>query len=170
MRRLLPAAIAALVVLAVALANADLLSGRSTPSFRDIATTQRPARALASALGPASLNPHASFGQPFHGNPNLVLGYPFPVAPRWMGLHLLLHALLGGLGFLVFLRLLGRSPEAAVAGALAFSFSGYALSSTAFLNATTTLAFVPWLLASVAAARLPGRHALRLSASTASNW
>ena len=163
MRRLLPAAIAALVVLAVALANADLLSGRTTPSFRDLATTQRPARALASTLGPASINPHASFGQPFRGNPNLVLAYPFPVAPRWAGLHLLLHAFLGGLGFLAFLKLLGRSAEAAVAGALAFAFSGYALSCTAFLNAATTLAWIPWLLAAVAAARLPGRHAMRLS-------
>ena len=163
MRRFLPAAAAALVVLAVALANADLLSGRTTPSFRDLATTQRPARALAASLGPASLNPHASFGQPFRGNPNLVLAYPFPVAPRWLGAQVLLHALLGGLGFLAFLLLLGRSQEAAVAGALAFSFSGYALSCTAFLNASTTLAFVPWLLAGAAAARLPGRHALRLS-------
>ena len=143
MRRLLPAAVAALVLLAVALANVDLLTGRATPSFRDLATTQRPARALAASLGAAALNPHASFGQPFHGNPNLVLAYPFPVAPRWLGAHLLLHAVLGGFGFLVFLALLGRSPDAALAGALAFSFSGYVLSSTAFLNAATTLAWIP---------------------------
>jgi hypothetical protein len=161
-RRLLPAAVAALVLVAVALANVDLLSGRATPSFRDIATTQRPARALAASLGGASLNPHASFGQPFHGNPNLVLAYPFPTSPRRLGVQLLLHALLGGLGFLLFLVLLGRSPEAALAGALAFSFSGYALSSTAFLNAATTLAWVPWLLASVAAARREGRPAFLL--------
>ena len=163
MRRLLPPAVAALVLLVVALANLDLLSGRATPSFRDLATTQRPARALAASLGGASLNPHASFGQPFHGNPNLVLAYPFPAAPRWLGLHLLLHAALGGLGFLLFLRLLGRAPEAALAGALAFSFSGFALSTTAFLNSATTLAWIPWLLASVAAARLEGRHAFRLA-------
>ncbi|HRY44954.1 MAG TPA: hypothetical protein P5164_13505 [Thermoanaerobaculia bacterium] len=163
MRRLLPAAVAAIVLLAVGLANLDLLSGRATPSFRDLATTQRPARALAASLGDAALNPHASFGQTFRGNPNLVLAYPFPAAPRWLGVHLLLHAALGGFGFLLFLRLLGRSPEAALAGALAFSFSGFALSCTAFLNSATTLAWVPWLLASVAAARLPGRHALRLA-------
>ncbi len=162
MRRLLPAAVAALVLLAVALANVDLLTGRATPSFRDLATTQRPARALAASLGAAALNPHASFGQPFHGNPNLVLAYPFPVAPRWLGAHLLLHAVLGGFGFLVFLALLGRSPDAALAGALAFSFSGYVLSSTAFLNAATTLAWIPWLLGSVAVARKEGRPAFRL--------
>lgn len=162
MRRALPAAVAALVLVTVALANADLLSGRATPSFRDIATTQRPARALAASLGNASLDPAASFGQPYHGNPNLVLAYPFPVAPRWLGVQILLHALLGGLGFLVFLALLGRSPEAALAGALAFSFSGYALSSTAFLNAATTLAWVPWLLASVATTRRDGRPAFLL--------
>lgn len=162
MRRLLPAAVAALVLLAVAVANRDLLSGEATPSYRDIATTQRPARALAATLGAASLNPHASFGQPYLGNPNLVLAYPFPAAPRWLGLHLLLHAAIGGLGFLAFLRLLGRSAEAALAGAFAFSFSGYALSCTAFLNATTTLAWVPWLLAAVAVARREGRRPLLL--------
>ena len=160
MKRFLPAAVAALVLLVVALANLDLLSGRATPSFRDIATTQRPARALAASLGGASLNPHASFGQPFRGNPNLVLAYPFPVAPRWLGVQILLHAALGGLGFLLFLSLLGRTPVAALAGALAFSFSGFALSCTAFLNAATTLAWIPWLLASVAAARLEGRRAV----------
>ena len=162
MRRLLPAAVAVLVLVVVALANADLLSGRSTPSFRDLATTQRPARALAGSLGVSALNPSASFGQPFHGNPNLVLAYPFPAAPRWLGVQLLLHALLGGLGFLVFLSLLGRSPDAALTGALAFSFSGYALSCTAFLNATTTLAWIPWLLAAVAVARREGGPAFRL--------
>ena len=162
MRRLLPAAVAALVVLVVVLANADLVSGRTTPSFRDLATTQRPARALAASLGASTLDPCASFGQPFHGNPNLVLAYPFPVAPRWLGVQILLHALLGGLGFLVFLSLLGRSPDAALAGALAFSFSGFALSTTAFLNASTTLAWVPWLLAAAAVARREGRGALRL--------
>ena len=162
MKRFLPAAVAALVLLVVALANFDLLSGRATPSFRDIATTQRPARALAATLGGASLNPHASFGQPFRGNPNLVLDYPFPVAPRWLGVQILLHAALGGLGFLLFLRLLGRTPVAALAGALAFSFSGFALSCTAFLNAATTLAWIPWLLAAVAAARREGRRAFVL--------
>lgn len=162
MRRLLPAAIAALVLLVVGLANRDLLSGRATPSFRDLATTQRPARALAATLGGAAINPHASFGQPFRGNPNLVLAYPFPVAPRWLGVQILLHAVLGGLGFLLFLTLLGRSPVAALAGAFAFSFSGFALSCTAFLNAATTLAWVPWLLASVAVARREGRRAFVL--------
>ena len=162
MRRFLPAGAAALVLLVIALANLDLLSGRTTPSFRDIATTQRPARALAASLHGASLNPYASFGQPFRGNPNLVLAYPFPVAPRWLGVQILLHAALGGLGFLVFLGLLGRTPPAALAGALAFSFSGFALSCTAFLNAATTLAWIPWLLASVAAARREGRRAFVL--------
>lgn len=163
MRRFLPAAVAALVLLVVVVANVDLLSGRATPSFRDLATTQRPARALAASLGGAALNPHASFGQPLRGNPNLVLAYPFPVAPRWLGLQILLHAALGGLGFLLFLRVLGRRPEAALAGALAFSFSGYALSSTAFLNAATTLAWIPWLLSAVATARLEGRRSWLLA-------
>ena len=148
LRRLLaPAPLAALVLSASALfLNLDLVTGRATPVYRDLGTTQRPARALAPALGRAALNPHASFGQPYFGNPNLVLAYPFPRAPRYLGLHLVLHLAIGLAGAYLFFRRLVRSADAALLGALAFGLSGYVLSSTAFLNATTTLAWLPWLL------------------------
>jgi hypothetical protein len=142
-----------LLAAAVLVSHRDLLTGASTPAYRDIGTTQRPARALAASLGAARLNPAASFGQAYRGNPNLVLAYPFPAAPRWLGVHLLLHLGLGLLGAFLFLRTEVASPEAAVAGAFAWGLSGFVLSSAAFLNATTTLAWAPWLLLAVAAAR-----------------
>ena len=143
---------AALVVFAAAFFNRDLLTGETTPFYRDLGTTQRPARALYASLGAASLNPNASFGQPYRGNPNLVLAYPAPRSPRFLGAHLLLHLGLGLAGAFAFFRRMVRSDAAALFGAFAFSFSGYNLSSTAFLNATTTLAWTPWLLFFVALA------------------
>ncbi|MEO8586856.1 MAG: hypothetical protein ABI584_11895, partial [Acidobacteriota bacterium] len=151
---LTPAALAAtLLVASAAFTHADLLSGRTTPAYRDIATTQRPARALAARLGAARLDPFTSFGQVYRGNPNLVLAYPFPANPRFLGLHLLLHLGLGLLGTFLFLRAEGRSRDAALTGAFAFGLSGYVLSSAAFLNATTTIAWMPWALLAVALAR-----------------
>lgn len=147
------AAAALLLGLLLAGLNADLLLGRSVPAYRDLGTTQRPSRALFATLGPASVNPHASFGQPYLGNPNLLLAYPFPTGPRFLGLHLLLHAALAALGAGLLLARLVRAPEAALLGGIAFGLSGYAVSSTAFLNAATTIAWIPWLLLSVHAAR-----------------
>jgi hypothetical protein len=164
LRRLLaPVPLAAALLLAVAvLPNLDLLSGRAAPFYRDLGTTQRPARALFSSLGASAVNPHASFGQPYWGNPNLVLAYPFPRSPRFLGLHLLVHLLLATAGAFLFLRRLVRAEEAALLGAAAFGLSGYVLSSTAFLNATTTIAWTPWLLFFVAAAReASGRSLVR---------
>jgi hypothetical protein len=149
-----PAALAAaLLVAATAFTHADLLSGKTTPAYRDIATTQRPARALAARLGAARLDPHASFGQAYRGNPNLVLAYPFPASPRYLGLHLLLHLGIGLLGAFLLMSTEVRSPAAALTGAFAFGLSGYVLSSAAFLNATTTIAWMPWTLLAVARAR-----------------
>ena len=157
---LTPAALAAaLLVAAAALSHADLLSGRTTPAYRDIATTQRPARALAGRLGTARLDPFASFGQVYRGNPNLVLAYPFPTNPRFLGLHLLLHLGLGLFGAFLFLRTEVRSPNAALAGAFAFGLSGYVLSSAAFLNATTTIAWMPWVLLAVQRGRAAATRA-----------
>jgi hypothetical protein len=168
-----PALLAAtLLVLAAAFFNRDLLTGQTTPFYRDLGTTQRPARALYATLGPASLNPHASFGQPYRGNPNLVLAYPAPRSPRFLGAHLLAHLGLALAGAFAFLRRLGRTAAAALFGAFAFGLSGYVLSSTAFLNATTTIAWAPWLLFFVALAREASgrrRHLLALLGVSASS-
>ena len=157
---LTPAALAAaLLVASAAFTHADLLSGRTTPAYRDIGTTQRPARALAARLGAARLDPFASFGQVYRGNPNLLLAYPFPRNPRFLGLHLLLHLGLGLLGMFLFLRGEARSRDAALTGAFAFGLSGYVLSSAAFLNATTTIAWMPWTLLAVQRARTAATRA-----------
>ncbi|MCM3878192.1 MAG: hypothetical protein NEA02_17475 [Thermoanaerobaculia bacterium] len=157
---LTPAALAAaLLVASTAFTHADLLSGRTTPAYRDIATTQRPARALAARLGAARLDPFASFGQAYRGNPNLVLAYPFPRNPRFLGLHLLLHLGLGLLGAFLFLRTEVKSRDAALTGAFAFGLSGYVLSSAAFLNATTTIAWMPWTLLAVQRGRAAATRA-----------
>ena len=149
-----PAPAAALLLAVAALAaHRDLLTGASTPAYRDLATTQRPARALAASLGAAKLNPAASFGQAYWGNPNLVLAYPFPAAPRGLGIHLLLQLGIGLLGAYVFLSTEVGAAEAALVGAFAWGLSGFVLSSVAFLNATTTLAWAPWLLFAAARAR-----------------
>jgi hypothetical protein len=149
--------VAPLLVVLVLSSHRDLLTGASVPAYRDLSTTQRPSRALVSSLGAARLNPAASFGQAFRGNPNLVLAYPFPTAPRWMGVQLILHLGLGLLGAFLFLRTQVRSAEAALTGAFAWGLSGFALSSAAFLNAATTLAWAPWLLYGVARAREAAR-------------
>jgi hypothetical protein len=144
---------AAVLVVGVALANLDLLSGSATPFFRDLGTTQRPARAEYARIGAARLLPAASFGQPYAGNPNFLLAYPFPKSPRWLGVHLLLHLGITLAGAYVLFRRLVAAPEAALVGALAFGLSGYVVSSAAFLNAATTIAWMPWLLAATIAAR-----------------
>lgn len=146
----------------VAAFNLDLLSGRATPAYRDLGSTQRPARSLHAALGDASVNPHASFGQPYRGNPNLVLAYPFPASPRFLGLHLLLHLALAAAGATLLFARLVRAPEAALLGGLAFGLSGTVVSSAAFLNAATAVAWVPWLLLSTHAARDAGGRRLLL--------
>lgn len=138
--------LALLVLAAGAFFNRDLLTGEATPFYRDIGTTQRPARELYRQLGPASVNPYASFGQPYRGNPNLALAYPFPKAARFLGLHLLVHLALGAVGASLFFARFVKAPEAALVGGLSFGLSGTVVSSTAFLNATTTIAWLPWLL------------------------
>ncbi|HKC23200.1 MAG TPA: hypothetical protein VKF32_00585 [Thermoanaerobaculia bacterium] len=153
MRARLAAIAAAVLVAAVAFSNLDLLSGRTTPFFRDLGTTQRPARAEYARIGAARLLPAASFGEPYAGNPNFLLAYPFPKSPRGLGVHLLLHLGIALAGAYALFRRLVVAPEAALVGALAFGLSGYVVSSTAFLNAATTIAWIPWLLAAVVAAR-----------------
>jgi hypothetical protein len=148
------AALAAVVVAWALLAtNAGLLTGHETPCYRDLGHTQRPARALAAQLGSASLIPQASFGQIYSGNPNFVLGYPMPKDPRFLGRHLLLHVFLGLLGAFLFFRRLVKSAEAALFGALAWGLSGFVLSSLAFLNATSVLAWAPFLMLFARSAR-----------------
>jgi len=60
--------------------------------------------------------------------------------------HLGLHWVFGFFGMFLFLRALVLSRNAAVVGAMTFSCSGYVLSSLSFLNASTTIGILPWVL------------------------
>jgi hypothetical protein len=138
-----------LVVLLIAFAALSqwrVLSGRDTFCFRDVGTTHRPVLALAAADGVTRWNIGASFGQPMRDNPNLLLYYPTVHTPRAAGTHLFIHFVIGLLGMRMLLRRLGCSADGAAFGAMVFGLSGYVLSSASFLNAYTTLAWVPWLL------------------------
>lgn len=141
---------AAILVLAVALTLVVLLvpilAGRQAFFLRDLETTHRPALLLARELGFARMNPAASFGQVFRGNPNLLVYYRAPI--RWLGVdaHLVVHWLWGLAGMIALLRARNRSWSAALAGSVTLGASGYVLSSLAFLNSTTTIAWLPWTL------------------------
>jgi hypothetical protein len=156
--------LALLVLAAGALFNRELLTGAATPFYRDLGTTQRPARGLYRLIGPARTNPAASFGQPYWGNPNLALAYPFPKSAP-LGLHLLLHLAIGAAGASLLFARFVKSPEAALLGGLSFGLSGTVVSSTAFLNATTTIAWIPWLLLATHRARDAKGAALALPAA-----
>ncbi|MCU1244649.1 MAG: hypothetical protein JWN02_559 [Acidobacteria bacterium] len=125
----------------------DLLIGRSTFFFRDIQTTHAPALAAFHTLGFARNNPFASFGQPYLGNPNLLVAYPFPKLPGLISLHIILHLLLALIGMTLYLRELRLSADAAWFGALAFTGSGYVLSAASSLNSITTIGWLPLILA-----------------------
>jgi hypothetical protein len=135
-----------LLIAIVAITQWSVLAGRETYCFRDFGTTHRPAFALAAQGKAEQWNDHASFGQPMRDNPNLLLRYPTVHAPRATGIHLFLHFVIGLIGMRFFLRSMGCSAEGAVFGAIAFALSGYVVSSVSFLNASTTIAWMPWLL------------------------
>src|SRR3977135_370774 len=67
-----------LLVLIFIDARGRVLTGEETFFLRVLGTTHRPAAVVFAQLGFARTNPYASFGQPFLGNPNLLVAYPFP--------------------------------------------------------------------------------------------
>jgi hypothetical protein len=113
--------------------------------LRDVGTTHRPAWAAFEQLGFARMNPAASFGQPYRGNPNFLLFYPFPKSAASVEWHVVLHLLLLATGMFVWLRRSVIAPEAAFFGAAAFTLSGYVVSASSSLNTLTTIAWMPWL-------------------------
>jgi len=153
-RRLwLPAAVVG--ALLVSWQVVPLLSGSRAVFFRDLGSTHVPALDLFPTLGVARINPHASFGQPYLGNPNLLVTYRLLIwwtSAEW---HLVLHLLLGFAGMVALLRSMHASPAASYLGAVSYSFCGYVLSSLSFLNATTTIAWFPWVVC-LAVAETPG--------------
>jgi hypothetical protein len=141
-----PVVSAALLLVAMFIvARGRVLTGQETFFLRDLGTTHRPAAVVFAQLGFARTNPYASFGQPFLGNPNLLVAYPFPKSAG-ISIQIVVHLALCFAGMFVLLRRMATSPEGAFLAASAFTLSGYVLSATASLNAVTTIAWVPWLL------------------------
>jgi len=119
-------------------------------------------------------NPHQDGGVPLLGNAQSALGSPllapvlaFGVARGW-NLSLLLRLLVALAGAWMFVRDRGRSPEAAVLGAIAYALSG---AFVAWLGHPQTLAAAPvpfvLLFAGRLARRASRRDALLLALSTA---
>ncbi|NLE75321.1 MAG: YfhO family protein [Chloroflexi bacterium] len=97
------------------------------------------------------------------------LNLPFLFLPveRAMGLQLLMHLALAGLGMYTYSGRLRLTPPARTLSALAFAFGGYVIARVNFPSMTCALAWVPWVLWAVhrlvqrpSAARLVGLAAL----------
>ncbi|HTR04799.1 MAG TPA: hypothetical protein VMN82_16545, partial [Thermoanaerobaculia bacterium] len=96
--------------------------------------------------------PEVSGGRPLAPNPNVGALYPvrialsavpFPLAMRFFPV---LHWLAAGLGMLVLLGALGRSPAAAWIGAVTYAFSGVAVAEAFFPHILPGLALLPWIV------------------------
>ncbi|HEV7764486.1 MAG TPA: hypothetical protein VGQ76_05755 [Thermoanaerobaculia bacterium] len=112
--------------------------------LRDIGTTHRPAWAAFPEVGFSTINPAASFGQPYRSNPNLLIFYPFPKSARAVEVHVVLHFILLGVGMAFWLSRDLRMLSAVI-GAVAFCLSGYVVSAATSINAFTTIAWFPWV-------------------------
>ncbi len=135
-----------LIVVALA-AFWRVFNGTATFFLRDLLTTHIPAFALFDRLRYSVLNPAWSQGAPWSGNPNLLVYYPTIHQAGFVSVHILLHLAIGFAGMAVFTRrALGVSREGALLSGILYIGSGYVLSSASFLNAVTTIAWVPWLL------------------------
>jgi hypothetical protein len=124
-----------------------VLNGSATFFLRDLLTTHIPAFTLFERLRYSTINPAWSQGAPWAGNPNLLVFYPTIHQAGFVSVHILLHLAIGFVGMTAFARrALGVSRDGALLTGILFSGSGYVLSSASFLNAATTIAWVPWLL------------------------
>jgi hypothetical protein len=155
-RRFLVVAASLLVFAAVALFGRALFFGY-TFAERDLGAFYYPAKwllaPLAKAVGGIPLwNPFFASGQPFAGNPEHELFHPltalFFVLPfEWaFRLQVILPPVLGVLCMFWFLRVLGRSRPAALAGGLGFGLGGFALSATCLLPELFTAVPMPLTL------------------------
>ncbi len=134
------------VLILILVAHNGLVLGRETFFFRDVSTTHLPAFRAFARLGLARWIPFASFDQPYLGNPNLLVAYPFPKGAAWVSIHVLVHLAIAFFGVLYLLRAEKVSINAAFFGALTFVFSGYVLSAASTLNALSTIAWIPWVV------------------------
>jgi hypothetical protein len=162
------AATALVIFVVVVLFGGALFYGR-TFFERDLGAYYYAAKWLVAPLTHASggiplWNPFFASGQPFAANPEHELFHPlttlfFLLPFEWaFRLQVILPPLAGALTMFWFLRHLGRSRPAALAGALGWGFGGYLLSSTLLLPTLFSASVIPLpLIFVVRALRAPSR-------------
>ena len=153
-RRDLVIAVGLAVVCAVVWA--PIWTGRSTFFAQDVAAYFYPMKALlADAVRSGEWpwwNPWIRNGLPFYANPQVGLFYPptwaFLVLPLALAFNwvVILHVAVLATGIYAWLRAEGRSPAAALVGAVAVAFGGYAVSMINYLNNLQALAWIGWIL------------------------
>jgi hypothetical protein len=143
-----------LVVLGI-LFFADPLFSSKNFFFRDILNFHLPLRKVmidSYAQGNFPLwNPRIFLGQPMLANPNYMALYPtiilnlvIPFAYAFK-LHFIIHAILAGIGMFFLLRRIGIIPVAALAGSIAYQFSGTVISMLNLYNIAPCPALLPWI-------------------------
>jgi hypothetical protein len=96
-------------------------------------------------------NPYIYLGQPMLANANYMAFYPSNLLHLLLPfnyafkLHFILHPLLAAPGFYFFARRLRIRPLAALAGAVAYQFSGPLLSFINIYNIVPAVALIPWI-------------------------
>ncbi len=144
-----------LLVLLGILFFADPLFSSKNFYFRDILNFHYPLRKVlieSYARGELPLwNPFIYLGQPMLANPNYMAFYPTNLLHLFLPfnyafkLHFILHPILAGVGLYFLQRRLGLSAVPALAGAMAYEFSGTVLSFLNLYNIIPAVALLPWI-------------------------
>ncbi len=134
---------------------ADILFSSKNFYYRDILNFHYPLRQTlidSYASGQLPLwNPFIYLGQPMLANPNYMALYPTNLFHLLLPfnyafkLHFLIHPILGGLGAYFLLRRLTLPGIPALAGAIAYQFSGSVLSFLNLYNLLPSTALLPWI-------------------------
>ncbi len=134
---------------------ADALFSSKNFYYRDILNFHYPLRKVlvdSFARGEFPLwNPYIYLGQPMLANPNYMAFYPTNLLHLLFSfnyafkLHFILHPIAGGLGMYFLGRRIGIQWLAALAGALAYEFSGAVLSFINLYNIVPAVALMPWI-------------------------
>ncbi len=152
LRWVLPVVVLQLVLVA------GLMTGQETLYLRDVLKTHLVGVGSTAvdwtSVGPSVLDLTRAGGQPAAGNPNLLPFYPTTVLyrvldPLWvLNAHFWLHFLALPWAFYWLARVWGLSREAAWAGAVFYTFSGFALSQLSYYNLIPIAVWAPCAVAS----------------------
>ena len=144
-----------LLVLLGILFFADPLFSSKNFYFRDILSFHYPLRRVlidSYARGELPLwNPFVYLGQPMLANPNYMAFYPTNLMHLFLPfnyafkLHFILHPIVAGVGLYFLQRRLGLPGVPALAGSIAYEFSGTVLSFLNLYNIIPAVALLPWI-------------------------